>query len=221
MPPAPRRHAACQAFCSAVPAAPWGCNVSTDLGDSTVRYAIDAQDDICFVDETWCRFAEANDAAELMPPAILGRALWDFVVDPTTRKLYRQMVSRARQGHHARFTLRCDGPAFRRLLEMRIRSAPGRVVHFETHTLRVEARTSVDLLARNTTRTSDVLRACAWCNRLNVGSRSTDWVEVEDAVNRLRLFERERAPQLSHGICEACLASMTHTVENMGSLPSP
>ena len=28
---------------------------------------------------------------------------------------------------------------------------------------------------------------CAWCNRVDVGFGSNDWVEVEDATERLQL----------------------------------
>jgi hypothetical protein len=43
---------------------------------------------------------------------------------------------------------------------------------------------------------------CGWCKRVSV--RNT-WVEVEDAVLELRLFEREVLPDLTHGICPGCL----------------
>ena len=42
---------------------------------------------------------------------------------------------------------------------------------------------------------------CSWCRRVNLGSEG---VEVEEAVERLRLFELESLPQISHGCCEPC-----------------
>src|SRR5690606_7906888 len=89
---------------------------------------------------------------------------------------------------------------------------PAQAVEFQTHVLRVEHRTPVPLLARSTDRSSDLLRLCAWCNRVNVGSVLNQWVEVEEAMERLRLFERDRLPQLTHGICEPCLDAMLQTL---------
>ncbi len=104
---------------------------------------------------------------------------------------------------------------------MTISARPEGAVEFETHALRVEDREPVPLLARSTTRSTDLLRACAWCNRINVGSGSDPWVEVEDATERLLLFERDRMPQLTHGICEACLESMTRTLATMETKAEP
>jgi hypothetical protein len=177
----------------------------------SVRYVIDADDKISFVDAGWCRFAEANDGAELTPSVILGQSLWDHITDLTTSKLYQQIVARVRQGKSSRFVLRCDGPECRRLLEMTIISGPNGSVEFETRLLSLETREPVALLSREMPRSTDMLRSCAWCNRIDAGSGSNDWVEVEEATNRLRLFEREVMPQLTHGICESCHAKMLST----------
>lgn len=180
--------------------------------ESAVHYAIDGEDRIAFVDEGWCRFAAANDGVGLNRSTILGQSLWDHVTDATTARLYRQIVSRVRQGSRARFTLRCDGPAFRQLLEMTISPVGHDSVRFEARRVSVEDREPVALLARDTLRSDDLLRSCGWCNRIDVGVDAADWVEVEEAMGRLRLFELDRMPQLTHGICEACFASMMETL---------
>jgi len=181
-------------------------------GEANVRYVINARDELSFVSDSWHRFAESNDSASLAESNVLGRSLWEFIADAPTRLLYKQMVARVRQGRLTRFTLRCDGPSCRRLLEMTISAGPEKAVEFETKVLRLEYREPVALLARNTTRSAELLQMCAWCNRINVGSGSSLWVEVEDATERLLLFERDRMPQLTHGICEACVEAMTSTL---------
>ena len=183
--------------------------------ESIVRYGIDAQDKISFFDEGWSRFAEANDGAELTRPEILGRSLWDSITDPETCQIYQKIVSRVRQGKLARFTLRCDGPECRRLLEMKISAASDGSVEFESRTIGEEHRAPATLLSREMPRSAEMLRMCAWCNRLDVGFGSNDWVEVEDATERLQLFELEQVPQLTHGICDDCLESMTDTVDEL------
>ncbi len=186
--------------------------MSTDV---SVRYVIDAEDRISSVDEEWDRFAAANDGAALRRPAILGQSLWAHITDATTRSLYQQIVTRVRQGRSSRFTLRCDGPACRRLLEMTIRAAADGSVTFETYPVQVEDREPVALLDRSTARSTDLLRSCAWCNRVDAGVGAAEWVSVEEATARLRLFELDRMPQLTHGICEDCLASMMDTLDDL------
>lgn len=182
-----------------------------------VRYAIDADDNICSVDKGWAQFAAANDGPELAQPAIIGTSLWQYISDDTTLRLYQQIVSRVREGRSARFSLRCDGPDCRRLLEMTVRAGAGDTVEFETHTVRLDHRAPMALLSRSTPRSNQLLRVCAWCNRVHVGAGSDpkDWIEVEEAVKRMHLFELATAPQLTHGICEVCLESVMKTVENM------
>ena len=174
----------------------------------SVRYLIDADDRISFVDDGWCRFAAANGSEELMPPTIIGQSLWDHIIDETTARLYRQIVSGVRKGDSTCFTLRCDGPECRRLLEMTITAGPDGSVEFQTHPIQLERREPVALLARDNPRSDRLLRSCAWCNRFDVSFGSDEWVEAEEAATRLRLFENERMPQLTHGICNGCFTKM-------------
>ncbi|WLD59031.1 hypothetical protein NFC81_04405 [Salinispirillum sp. LH 10-3-1] len=160
-------------------------------------------------------FAQTNDGAELMRPEILGQSLWDSITDPETCMIYQKIVARVREGRLASFTLRCDGPECRRLLEMKISAVPDGSVEFESRTIRVEDRDPVALLSRNIPRSTELLRVCAWCNRIDVGFGSNDWVEIEDATERLQLFELAKLPQLTHAMCEACSESMTDQVDKL------
>ena len=75
---------------------------------------------------------------------------------------------------------------------------------FRTETLEVVERHPVSLLSPEVTRADALIRACGWCNRIDVGCE--DWTEVEEAVGRLALLAREAMPRLSHGICAPCHA---------------
>ncbi len=178
-----------------------------------VRYRINARDEIIHLDEGWRRFAIDNDAAEFFDTDVVGRPLWDFITDETTRRLYSQIIARVRAGSVAQFTLRCDGPGCRRMLEMTIRSAGTEIVEFATRTARAERRPPMSLLARDTVRTDEFIRACAWCNRIEVGVGV--WAEVEEATQQLGLFEGAQMPQMSHGICESCLEQMDGMLASM------
>lgn len=181
--------------------------------ESGVRYHINDRDEIIFVDEAWDRFAKSNDVAELGANRVLGRVLWDFISDRVTRELYQQIVARVRQGRQAQFKLRCDGPSCKRHLEMTIHATGRNTVEFVTHSLQEEDRPAVALLARDTPRSREYLRVCAWCNRIKVGSDA--WKEVEVAVERLGLFQVGRMPRLTHGLCPACFATMSSTLDDL------
>lgn len=185
--------------------------------DSGLCYEIGGDDTIRFVDDRWNRFAETNDGAELQKPAILGQPLWNYITDETTRILYEQLLQRVRNGHCVRFKLRCDSPDCRRLLEMSLTGDAEGNVKFETRPIRTETRNTVSLFSRRAQRSQELLRLCAWCNRVDVGTSSATWVEVEDAARRLQLLEKAQLPQITHGICESCYHSMSRTVEGLSA----
>lgn len=182
-------------------------------GDAGVRYEIDAQDRISFVDDRWGSFAEANDGPELTRNNIIGRVLWSQITDATTLALYQKIVAHAREGRASRFRLRCDGVEDRRLLEMNVSGNTQGHVTFETDVVWQERRPPVSLLSRSVPRSINVLRMCAWCNKVDVSLGSDEWVEIEEAVRRLKLFELEQMPQLTHGICEACLEKVLKVID--------
>lgn len=184
--------------------------------EAGVRYRINQHDQITFVDDAWEQFAQANEAADLTGGHVLGRALWEFICDSATRQVYAQVLERVRRGRLTRFTLRCDAPTCRRLLEMTVRADGPNAVKFTTRTILFETHARLPLVDRNTPRSVDLLRTCGWCNRVEDGHGG--WAHVEDAVARLRLFEAERMPRLSHGICGGCLQKMMAT-ESPGRRP--
>lgn len=56
----------------------------------------------------------------------------------------------------------------------------------------------------------DPLLMCSWCKQLAVGDA---WVEAEEAVTRLGLFDDRHVPGLSHGICPRCRKGLMERVE--------
>lgn len=96
---------------------------------------------------------------------------------------------------------------------MTIHSADTGSIEFVTQSLQVVDRPAVKLLEGDTPRSSELLRACAWCNRIDAGG--DEWKEVEVAVERLGLFETDLMPQLTHTICGDCFEKMNRTAEGM------
>jgi hypothetical protein len=185
--------------------------------ESNIHYRIDADDRIVSVCGGWDDFALANDGGDAVADRVLGRPLWDFIRDPHTCLLYRQILARVRRGGSATFALRCDGPSHRRLLEMTVAPLTAGGVAFVTRVLSAQDREPVALLTGRGDHSAEMIKACAWCNRVEVCGGA--WAEVEDAVGRLNLFERGRVPPLSHGICDPCLTLMTAKLAELTPRP--
>jgi len=77
--------------------------------------------------------------------------------------------------------------------------------------LREEPRPPVSLLDNTVPRTEALLTMCGWCKRVRL--ESNRWVEVEKAVELLRLFDRKKLPAISHGICPGCSELVTAAIE--------
>jgi len=169
---------------------------------ATLSYAIDEHDHLIKVDEGYYRFAEENGWADA--GSSLGRSLWDYVAGRELVKLQRLLVRRVRDEiGDVELPFRCDAPAVRREMDIRIVARPGgRVVLFSSR-LRVEEERDLPqrLLDPATPRSDEVLEMCSWCDRFKVDG---EWVEVEEAARRLELFNRPELPALSHGICPDC-----------------
>lgn len=168
-----------------------------------LSYTIDAADRIVYVSDGWEPFALENGGPELSSEKVVGRPLWDFITGFAVRDLYRLILKRVRSGVPVAFEIRCDAPRCRRLLGIRAEPLEGGHVQFRTEVLRVEPRAPVTLLDADIPRGVEVVRICSWCKKVHVPPDS--WIEVEEAVERLRLFERHDVPQLSHGICRSCV----------------
>jgi hypothetical protein len=170
-------------------------------------HRIDAEDRICFVNDAWLAFADENDWSTSAEQA-LGTPLLSHLSDPETRHIYRLLIERARNGAPpAGFRYRCDSPELMRSMEMRISQGRNGQIEFRSRVLRLERREPILLLDSGLRqRSSAVLEMCSWCKAVRA---ETAWLGLEEAVQRLGMLAQSGLPQLSHGICPACSASMT------------
>ena len=182
-----------------------------------VVYRLNERDEVCYVNPQYDAFAEANEGAHVESRVVLHRSLWDFVTDSTTQQLYRDAIRRARAGRRVRFRFRCDSPTSRRLMEMDVACVSAGCVEFRVRTLLQEPRTSQPLLDPRAKHTTDILRMCGWCKKVRVGNA---WVEVEAAVEHLRLFEHSSLPLLTHGICDECYRAAMASLEDSDNASS-
>lgn len=168
----------------------------------TLSYAVDEHDHLIRVDEGYYAFAAENGWKEATTS--LGRSLWDYVAGEEMVKLQRLLVRRIRDDvGDIELPFRCDGPAVRREMKIRIVARPGgRVVLFSARMRSEEERDVPQLLLDpEAPRGDEVLEMCGWCDRFEVDG---EWVEVEEAARRFELFNRAELPALSHGICPTC-----------------
>jgi hypothetical protein len=175
-------------------------------------YETDADLRIISVDAGWSEFAAANHAPELIPPCgPVGQSVLSCIVDSTSRLLYDQLFQRVLEsGRTVVFPFRCDSPALRRFLEFRIELRVPSGLRIETTLLRTEARLPVALLEQRPPRGGDLLRMCGWCKSVHAEGR---WCEVEDALEAMRLFERDLLPDVTHGICPSCRERMQELLD--------
>ena len=171
-----------------------------------VVFWINDRDEIVRVNDAWTRFALENDAPDLIEDRVLGTSLWQYLSDSTTRLLYLELLRHVRGGHTVRFPLRCDSPAIRRRLEIALRPGPDDFVQFESVLLDATPRPPQPLWSRSRPPSSELVRACSWCKRLEYGP---EWLEVEAAIVPLGLFEDDAPPpEITHGICPDCAREM-------------
>jgi hypothetical protein len=89
----------------------------------SVLYAIDGDDRIVDVNAEWSRFARQN-GGNPDPDAVIGKVLWDFIVDDGNRSIYQCMVHTVRtKVAPLHIPFRCDSPTVERHMTMTI--APG------------------------------------------------------------------------------------------------
>jgi hypothetical protein len=176
-------------------------------------YRIAPDDTIEFVNDAWLRFA-AENAAPTLPREVLGSSLWRHVAGVEVRHLYQHLVAKVRNtGREVSTPFRCDSPGVRRFMRMRISALPQDRVEFGTWIERVEAYAHpVGLLDPAAPRDHDrLLRMCAWCKCIDAGGT---WLELERAIDNLRLLDTPTLPAITHGICEACCSSITSLLAN-------
>jgi len=169
------------------------------------HYRIDRDNILVSVSENWSRFAMDNGGeASATETSVIGRALDQFIEDDETRALYALILDSVRDSDRPiAFRFRCDSPARRRFCELRIMPDADGSVDFESRILRTESREPVPLLQADARHDAEeLLKACSTCKRIAVGD--AEWIEIEQAVQRLKLDQRERTPRISHGLCADC-----------------
>jgi hypothetical protein len=185
------------------------------MSDSDLVYCIDDNDIIFTVSENWEFFARANgwDSGGSLKN-VVGHFLWDFIEGLETRYLYEEMFRRVRFGKPCGpIPFRCDSPKERRFLELLISPLPDDRIEITSTIIRIEHRNPVRLLDKDIPRSNDLLRICSMCKKIAIAEHN--WVDMDEAVVQLRLFEADRMPGLTHGLCPSCYEIVMTTVDEL------
>lgn len=173
----------------------------------TFVHRVDAQGRLCAVNDAWLDFA-AENGWPVTAADVVGRPLMDSIADAHLRYLYGLLMARLRDGHGPfRFPYRCDAPHCRRFMQMQMHYCQDRrEIEFRNQILCIERRTPQQLLDSLRPKHHRKLEICSACKRVETDA---GWVEVEDAVMRLRLFDCDRLPQTRHHICSQCAGQLS------------
>jgi hypothetical protein len=138
--------------------------------------------------------------------------LWDFITDETTKQLYKDMLKLVREGNFMEFKFNCDSSTKIRLMEMIITPAENGALLFQTRTISINERPEQNVLDRNAARTKKLISMCGWCKAIDTGNN--DWKTFDIGISMLGLFEQDKLPALSHGICDTCYSSVSEKISH-------
>jgi hypothetical protein len=172
-------------------------------------YQINQKDIITYINPEWFEFAHENNYKVIDNDSILGTSLWHHVVDPQTIQIYKTLIQKVRDGNDSiKVFYRCDSPETRRFMEMKITSSDEQEVMFINSILKEENRPAVALLDPAYPRNQQMISMCGWCKKVRTNG---SWLETEDAIIELKIFDEPEIPQITHGICPSCKTDLTRS----------
>lgn len=167
-------------------------------------YIIDKLDRIISVSDNWLLFAQNNQAGESChPDNIVNKSIWDFIDGFETKKFFEIILKKIRaENKDVKLPFRCDAPEKRRYLELIITPIKQKSIQFTSNIIYEEMRDNVEMLELGIPRSNEFIKMCSMCKKVEL--QEDTWVEVESAVVSLKLFEKNKLPQISHGLCTEC-----------------
>jgi hypothetical protein len=169
-----------------------------------LEYSIDEKNVFMSIEpQAWMEFAIANDTPELTPDSVRGRMIWDYINGDDSRRIYNILFKRIRHEKQTiTFPYRCDSADIRRFMSMEMRLGENNSIEFKSSVLKIEQRAPVSLLDIASSRTEDIIIICSWCKDIWV--YDIGWINIEEGVRRLGIFDSIAQPRLTHSVCANC-----------------
>jgi len=189
---------------------------------SEYSYVIDNKDNILIKNtKNWDNFYKNNSHLnECNSTNIKRESLWNYIDDFETKHLYENIIFNVRK-YKKEITLpfRCDSPTQRRFLNLTLKPLENDYIEFISTIKKIENRDYVSLMDNSIDKSEEILIVCSMCKKIKLDEML--WEEVEEAVFLLKLFEKQKLPMLSHGLCPFCKKLyMAEVDEFMKSLES-
>lgn len=177
-------------------------------------YRIDKDNNIAYVCNNYILFAKDNYAPQsCVPPDVIGKNFFDFIKDKETKNIYYAIIETVRiKKKEIRIPLNCDSPNLRRFIETTITPLANNYIEFVNMIIRVAERNNLELLDSNIERSNNRIRICSFCKKVDVSK--DEWVEVEEAITILNLFNDSKLPALTHGVCPICYEQIMYKLKN-------
>jgi len=181
------------------------------MSNDCITYHIDQDDRIIYLSDEWQPFADKNKASHLTSEVILNNRFNDFVTDTKSKHIYTMLIDRSRNHQEElKFPFRCDAPDRRRFMSMTLTPLDDGVIVFKSCIVKEVTRDPVSLLDVSTERSDEMILICSWCKKIK--AEDDDWLEVESAIEKMSLFNKEILPELSHGMCEVCFDKLSKDI---------
>lgn len=166
-------------------------------------WQIDGTDQIVCANDNFIHFAQQASIPHLSPVPV-GQSVWDFIPNLEIRHLLRVLLARVRLAGKTIDLPYRPGGAGRCLLLLRMQPADSHGgVTFRCRPLGKQAQPIFPPGQRRFH--DDPVRICSWCNRVLTDA---GWNDPEEADTVIDLFRRADKPELTHGICDDCLAGI-------------
>lgn len=170
----------------------------------TYVYRINQDNEIVYVSSNWFLFWKENSMGENWDSEkLLGNPIINFISGDEAKYIYQVLYNRVRAKKKSiAFPFRCDSSDKRRYCELEVVPLENDEIEHISKIKKEEVRPPVRLLDVNASRSNEMLRMCSVCKKIALSEG--EWVEVEDAIIGLKLFEKEPLPEITHGLCKPC-----------------
>lgn len=140
---------------------------------------------------------------------LLNRDFFKFLSLPELRILFKAIFKEVINKNKVFETFyRCDSLYSKRKYKLRIYHEDHKIVMEHFLVEETPLSESVNFMTKGDL----YLKMCSWCNKFYVSSQG--YVELEEAIERLKLMEHDILPKITHGICQDCLATLVDEVES-------
>ena len=177
-----------------------------------ICYTVDSLDRIVAIAPGWDEFASANEGTEALRAECLGKSLWTFIRGPEVAKLYQLIMARVRSSQTpAEFPYRCDSPAMKRFLLMRLEPHADGSVTFTSRIEREEPKATLKLPAwQRPLPVPAFIMRCSVCNRFLLNQ---EWTDISTLLCGEAAIQEADSVRFVHTVCGQCYSDTIHTVQ--------